>query len=217
MPTPVKPPTRDRLLAAGMDLFARQGFKATTVGDIEEAAGLVPRRGALYKHFVSKQALLEAGLEVHLVAVDEAIALLDQAADGEPLDEARSIGAWLLAELAAERQLTLILEKEGDRLSEFRERFRERISDAGYRAAAAVLRRWVAAEVPAGTDLDAVDFDALGVIAVGSLINHRRSGWTFGTDPLGVDAERILDAWVEVCRWTIDGVRGGSTGGAGSP
>ena len=131
----VKAPTRDRLLAAGMDLFARQGFKATTVGEIEEAAGLVPRRGALYKHFASKQALLEAGLEVHLVAVDQVIDLLGEGPSADPVDEVRAIGAWLLAELAAEEQLTLILEKEGDRLPEFRDRFRDRISDAGYRAA----------------------------------------------------------------------------------
>ncbi|MBX3314159.1 MAG: TetR/AcrR family transcriptional regulator [Actinobacteria bacterium] len=207
----VKPPTRDRLLAAGMDLFARQGFRATTVGDIEEAAGLVPRRGAMYKHFTSKRALLDAGLELHLAAVDEAIGLLDEAAFGTPLEEARVIGRWLLAELAAEEQLTLILEKEGDRLADFRDRFRERISDAGYRAAGAALRRWALAEAPEGADLGHVDFDALGVVTIGSLINHRRSGWTFRTDPLGVDAERVLDAWLDVCRWTLDGLVGGSS------
>lgn len=203
----VKAPTRDRLLAAGMDLFARQGFKATTVGEIEEAAGLVPRRGALYKHFASKQALLEAGLEVHLVAVDQVIDLLGGGPSADPVDEVRAIGAWLLGELATEEQLTLILEKEGDRLPEFRDRFRDRISDAGYRAAGAAIRRWAIAEAPEGVDVSEVDFDALGVVVTGALINFRRSGWTFRSDPIGVDAERVLDAWVDVCRWTLDGLR----------
>ena len=42
--------TRQRLLDEGMRLFAERGFRATGVGDIEAAAGLQPRRGALYKH-----------------------------------------------------------------------------------------------------------------------------------------------------------------------
>ncbi len=49
-----------------MRLFAERGFRATSVGDIEGAVGLVPRRGALYKHFPSKQALLEAAVRAHL-------------------------------------------------------------------------------------------------------------------------------------------------------
>lgn len=60
--------TSDRLLVAGMELFAERGFRATTVGDIEAAVGLAPRRGALYKHFASKQALLEAAVRSHIDA-----------------------------------------------------------------------------------------------------------------------------------------------------
>ena len=50
-------PTRDRLLDAAVELFAERGYTETTVGDIEEAAGLVPRAGAMYKHFASKDEL----------------------------------------------------------------------------------------------------------------------------------------------------------------
>ena len=37
--------TRDRLIQAGMRLFAARGVDATTVGDLEKAAGLAPRAG----------------------------------------------------------------------------------------------------------------------------------------------------------------------------
>src|SRR5947209_7757695 len=47
--------TRDRLVVEAMRLFAERGFRATTVGDIEAAAGLVPRSGGLYKHFAPKR------------------------------------------------------------------------------------------------------------------------------------------------------------------
>ena len=51
--------TRERLLDAALTLFARQGYSATSVADIQQACGLSPGSGALYKHFPSKKALLQ--------------------------------------------------------------------------------------------------------------------------------------------------------------
>jgi AcrR family transcriptional regulator len=45
-----------------MELFGRQGYHATTVAQIESAAGLSAGAGGLYRHFRSKRALLEEGL-----------------------------------------------------------------------------------------------------------------------------------------------------------
>jgi AcrR family transcriptional regulator len=47
--------TRERIVTEAMRLFAERGYRGTTVWDIEEAAGLAPRAGGLYKHFRSKQ------------------------------------------------------------------------------------------------------------------------------------------------------------------
>jgi AcrR family transcriptional regulator len=55
--------TRDLVIREARRLFAEQGYEATSVADIQAAAGLAPGSGALYKHFVSKRALLEAVLE----------------------------------------------------------------------------------------------------------------------------------------------------------
>jgi AcrR family transcriptional regulator len=55
-----------------MELFGRQGYHATTVAQIESAAGLSAGAGGLYRHFRSKRAVLEE-------------ALRRQAADGRPL------------------------------------------------------------------------------------------------------------------------------------
>lgn len=49
-------PTRDRILDAAAELFARHGFDATPVDAIAERAGLTV--GALYRHFDAKGALL---------------------------------------------------------------------------------------------------------------------------------------------------------------
>src|SRR3954453_19341647 len=113
-------PTRERLLDEGVRLFAAKGFRETTVGEVEAAAGLEPRRGALYRHFASKEALLEAALEQHLQVVADAGAAVENLPVGDVRAEALMIGRWLLAELDRERAIVRILEQEGDRLPELR-------------------------------------------------------------------------------------------------
>ena len=51
--------TRERILDEAVRLFATRGYDATSVVDIQVACGLSPGSGALYKHFPTKQALLE--------------------------------------------------------------------------------------------------------------------------------------------------------------
>ncbi|GLZ08079.1 hypothetical protein Acsp03_55450 [Actinomadura sp. NBRC 104412] len=55
--------TRDRLLRAAADAFARHGYEGTRVADIASAAGV--SNGALYSHFGSKAELLVAALRAH--------------------------------------------------------------------------------------------------------------------------------------------------------
>jgi AcrR family transcriptional regulator len=55
--------TRERLLSAAADAFARRGYDGTRVADIARAAGV--SNGALYAHFGSKAELLVAALRVH--------------------------------------------------------------------------------------------------------------------------------------------------------
>src|SRR5690242_7535820 len=101
-------PTRQRLLHEGVRLFAAKGFRETTVGEVEAAAGLEPRRGALYRHFPSKEALLEAALEEHLEGLAETAVELNPADPSETADlrsEALALGRWLLAELDREHAI----------------------------------------------------------------------------------------------------------------
>lgn len=55
--------TRERLLSAAADVFARRGYDGTRVVDIAEAAEL--SNGALYTHFDSKAGLLVGALRAH--------------------------------------------------------------------------------------------------------------------------------------------------------
>ncbi len=55
--------TRERLLRAAADVFARRGYDGTRVADIAAAAGV--SNGALYAHYASKADLLVAALHTH--------------------------------------------------------------------------------------------------------------------------------------------------------
>ncbi|MEE4249338.1 MAG: TetR/AcrR family transcriptional regulator [Alcanivoracaceae bacterium] len=55
--------TRQRLLDAGMTLFANKGLEGVTVSELEEAVGLKAGSGSFYRHFSDKDALLEAIIE----------------------------------------------------------------------------------------------------------------------------------------------------------
>ncbi|HQF94066.1 MAG TPA: TetR/AcrR family transcriptional regulator [Microthrixaceae bacterium] len=188
--------TRTALLDAGLELIAERGFDSVTVGDIEERAGFVRRGGTLYKHFASKQDLLDEGVRRHV----ESLAKLDGLDDLGPLPDRRSelivLGRWILRRLSNEETVSRIIEKEGHRLPGIVAQMRDGVSEAGYGAMAGYLRR-------SGV-VDDADPDALAVVLLGSLVNLRRSAWTFGRPPSGVDDERAGQAWATVVEAVID-------------
>lgn len=190
-------PTRQRLLDEGMRLFAERGFTATTVGDIETAAGLQPRRGGLYRHFASKEVLLDVALRGHLDSVasgadriselDLTAAVTTDPALLRPI--AIGLGRWFLDELDRQRDLTRVIEHEGQRFANLAAEVRTNIIDAGHRAAANLL----ASVAPAARDPEAT-----AVILLGALVALRRTSWTFGAAALAVDDERALAAWADL-------------------
>ena len=105
--------------------------------------------------------------------------------------ETEATARWLLAELDRERTITHVIEREGDRLAELRDRMRKGISDRGYRIAASFIERW-----SRPVTVEPIDNDALAVLMVGSLINLPRSAWTFGAAPLGIDDDRFIETFV---------------------
>jgi AcrR family transcriptional regulator len=162
-----------------------------SVGEIEEAAGFTRRGGTLYKHFRSKDDLLDAAIARHVESLaqpDGVLALL-------PLPDVRSelqlIGCWILARLTAEEAISRIIEKEATRLPHLVETMRDHISEPGYALLASYLTHH-------GLDTES-DATAMAVLLLGSLINVRRSTWTFGQPPAAIGDERAIASWVELC------------------
>src|ERR1700722_4923055 len=98
--------TRDRLVTEAMRLFSAKGFEATSVSQIEAAAGLAAGSGALYRHFKSKDALLDAGIDRQL---DRRSAMRDIrslfAGLGDLRIELTMLGRYMLTVLDDETQM----------------------------------------------------------------------------------------------------------------
>jgi AcrR family transcriptional regulator len=186
--------TRERILDAAMPLFVERGYRDTTIGDIETAAGLVPRAGTLYQHFKSKEDLLRACVERHVVGlgrVQDAIELL-------PLGDLRAelllMGRWNLEDLSRRQSMYRFLWKEGDRFPELRDRIGEALVERPLRRVA----DWIRARA-AQAGAEEPDCEALALVMVQSMASYRSLQTIFGSKPLGVDEWRFLETWVEVC------------------
>ena len=83
--------TRELLIDAARQAFARSGFGGASVGDIAEAAGF--SKGAFYSNFESKEAILLELLRRHRQRVVEDLrSMVD---GGTPQSILASLGSWL--------------------------------------------------------------------------------------------------------------------------
>ena len=122
----------ERIVEAGITLFSDRGFKGTTVGELERAAGLTPRAGALYKHFPSKEAVLEAAFERHVAEVEALHSAIELMPLGDLRAELTLLARFGMQTLVRERALRRIVITEGDRFPELKRRYRERVVDRSY-------------------------------------------------------------------------------------
>ncbi|WP_286135182.1 TetR/AcrR family transcriptional regulator [Mycobacterium sp. UM_Kg1] len=186
--------TRDRLLTAAMRLFSEQGYRATSVAQIEAAAGLAPGSGALYHHFKSKESLLAAGIDRQL---DRREAMRDVrklfAGLGDLDTELTLLGRYLFAVLDEETQLLQIAARTPAGQS-------ARVA-AAYAALVdglcAELADWIAGWAP---QLAAADAHRIAVVAVNALLGNRAGRMLYrgvGTQPGDEqpDDEEYLAEW----------------------
>src|SRR5918994_4964149 len=80
--------TRDKILAAARELFAREGYEAVSMRRIAEAIEYSPT--AIYVHFRDKQDLMFQICQQDFVALAGGIADLQQIAD--PVERIRTMG-----------------------------------------------------------------------------------------------------------------------------
>ncbi len=99
--------TRAHVLQVATELFAAEGYEATSIEVVLKASGI--SRGALYHHFANKEALFTAVLETVEARVAKQVSAAAAGATN-PLDALRAgCAAWLeLARDSAVRQIVLV-------------------------------------------------------------------------------------------------------------
>jgi AcrR family transcriptional regulator len=141
----------------------------------------------MYRHFASKEALLEAAVSEQLERIARGLAAIDDTTAGDPLDALMALGRWFLAELDAAEPLFRVLEQDGARMPEVRDTIRANVIDEGHARVSRLIRSRAGSR--------SIDADAIAAMIIGPLANHRRTSWTFGAPPLAIDDERLLRAW----------------------
>jgi AcrR family transcriptional regulator len=194
--------TRNRIVTEAIGLFAERGYRGTTVGEIEQAAGLAPRSGGLYKHFRSKEEVLEAVIERHVSELEQMRPVLEMLPLGDLRAELTLIARWALNELGAEQLLMRVVQKDGNQFPELVAEVKERIIDPGHREAARLIGRML-------TELGAApaDEEAIGSVALGSLVAYKVEQSMFGSPGGDVSEERLIDAWVDVWMTVAEAAR----------
>jgi AcrR family transcriptional regulator len=182
-------PTRDRLLNEAMRLFSDKGFEATSVSQIEAAAGLAAGSGALYRHFKSKDALLVAGIDRQLdrrAAMQDIRALFAGIADLH--SELTVLGRYLLAVIDQEIELLQIAARTPAGLS-------ARL-DTAYAALidglTAELSDWITAWGPRLTKQESATIAALGV---NGLLGARFATNLFRRTEVAIPDDQYLAEW----------------------
>jgi AcrR family transcriptional regulator len=186
--------TRERLIEAAMELFADRGYRNTTVGDIEAKAGLAPRSGALYQHFGSKEELLRAGVHKRIAELEEVVSVMDLLPLADLRSELIMLGRWNLQDLTRRESLHRLVRQEGDVFPGLKDEVREAIHDQPHRQVA----RWIQ-RMAEESGIEDLDYEVLALIMAGSMGHFRMLESIYGQKPLGVDDDRFLKGWVEVC------------------
>ena len=182
--------TKERIMQAALKLFMAQGFQKTSIARIEYEAGLVPRAGAFYRHFGSKQALLVEIAKSYVSETPEDFGL-DRLADfGDTRSELVAIALKYEEAMIRQKPFARLIEE--IRLLDFGADLQEELN-ADMTAA---LGAWISGK-PAAKGLSRKQVTALAISVFG--------GWLFylsmvkqgaAVEPL---RDTLLDEWAT--RW----------------
>jgi AcrR family transcriptional regulator len=185
--------TRRRILDEAVHLFATRGYDATSVADIQTACGLNPGSGALYKHFPSKAALLEAAVHDNL---ERLAARTAETADAElpddPREALRVLAGVVWTFLAADRDLVRLMIREFTGFPELFETMWQRVVATVYRRGT----EWITTLRDQGR-ADVTDPEATAAVLVASLTYYPILDVLIGHTPGDLAPDRFLTAWIE--------------------
>jgi AcrR family transcriptional regulator len=186
-------PTRERIVDEAMRLFGQNGFRGTSVVQIEKAAGLSPGAGGLYHHFASKDDVLMEGVRRHLARLDALRQLRGVLTNlGDLRAELTVVARFSLAEVDSEAQLFQILASEARRRPDLLSDAAEQLVTATYAGFADWLRQTVKPRRLAPDRARTIALLAMGSLLSGRILQH-----VMGVNA-DVDDEALIAVWVDM-------------------
>lgn len=169
---------REQILDVAMDMFATEGVTGTSISEIERRVGFKAGTGSFYRHFSSKEDLLEAAVEREVTRCVADIALEWEALRlPEDPREAMRLGAkQMLRDIARFDRLARLVLAEGQRVPTLRGWF----IDALQRTQA--LGPWVD--------------DASRLVGIAALVGFHQFRIAGGGQVQGVTDDAFVDALV---------------------
>lgn len=186
-------------MQAALKLFMEKGYQKTSIAGIETEAGLVPRAGAFYRHFDSKQTLLMEIARAYISETPENFGL-DRLADfGDTRSELVAIALKYEEAMVRQKPLARLIEE--IRLLDFGAELQSDV-DTDMMVG---LVAWIAGK-PAAQGLSEQQMVALLINVFG--------GWLFyvhkvqqETTAGALDRETMLDEWATLWSSILDAAR----------
>jgi AcrR family transcriptional regulator len=193
------------VLTEAMRLFGEQGYQATKITQIEAAAGLAPGSGALYHHFKSKEALLEAGIDRQL---DRRRAMHDIrtlfAGLGDLRIELTMLGRFVLTVLDEETQLLQIAARTPPEQSPRLNNAYAALIDSLY----AEIADWIKSWTPKISTQDAKTMAAIGVNA---LLGKHATSTVFCAPERDMQDEHYIAEWTAMLASRVEALQHGAS------
>jgi len=147
MQTTLEAPTRDRIVAAALELFSRQGFAGASMRQIAAVVGI--KAASLYSHFAGKEAILNAIIDTHgpASAATRLASVRYRALEDDPGSFCRQYAADWLDQWCDpdERRFMELLAAEPSRMGEHRAHFVETLFEHEVVAVADYFHRFALA------------------------------------------------------------------------
>ncbi|RMI33913.1 TetR/AcrR family transcriptional regulator [Actinomadura harenae] len=183
-------------MAESLRLFADRGYAATSVAEIEAAAGLSPGAGGLYRHFRSKEEVLAAAIREHIERTRQQVSdVLDQAFqyEGRPLEiRLRMTCQAGLAKMREEQDLIRVLFRDLDQFPNLVAEMREGIVNPLYDG----IATWLSQQ-PEFADSDE-DWAAIASILGGAVVNYWLANESMYEPPTRIDEKRFVAGWARL-------------------